>query len=525
MAAGGGFVNGDSGAKKYSGNLTWKVILACLLGAIGGLLFGYDIGISGGVTSMPNFLNKFFPSVYKKEEGIVPTNQYCTFDSQILTLFTSSLYVAALVSCFVASWLTKKIGRQWCIFYGGVIFLFGALLNFFADNILMLIFGRIFLGFGVGFQNQAVPLFLSEMAPHRYRGALNILFQLMITVGILSANLVNFGTNKIKDGAVPTLLRGWGVSLGAAAIPAVFIIFGIIVLRYFCSLTDTPSSLVNRGKIDEARRTLQRIRGTNDVDNEFNDMLDANTKQKTVESEHSWTTIFKKQYRPQLVMAIFIPFFQQFTGINVIMFYAPVLFKTLGSGNDSSLVQAVVIGVVNVLATFIAIFTVDKKGRKFLFTLGGVVMFICQITVGALIGHEFGTSRVATISQGYAYMLLGLICLYVAAFACSWGPLGWLVPSEIFPLEIRAMGQSITVAVNMLMTFLIGQIFLKALCWVKFGLFFIFAGFVVIMTLFIWTCLPETKGVPIEDMAKEWKKLRCWKQYITEESPSRVGGI
>lgn len=105
---------------------------------------------------MPTFLKKFFPSVYRKEEGLVFTNQYCTFDSQILTLSTPSLYLAALVSCFAASWLTKKIGRKWCIFYGALLFLLGALLNFFATNIYMLIFGRIFLGFGVGFENQVL---------------------------------------------------------------------------------------------------------------------------------------------------------------------------------------------------------------------------------------------------------------------------------------------------------------------------------------------------------------------------------
>lgn len=363
---------------------------------------------------------------------------------------------------------------------------------------------------------QAVPLFLSEMAPHRSRGALNIMFQLMITFGILIANLVNFGTNKIKDDAAPALLRGWGVSLGIAAIPA------LLIIIFIFKLTDTPSSLVNRGKIDTAKRILQLIRGTNDVDNEFNDMLDANQEQKAVESEHSWGTILKRQYRPQLVLSFCIPFFQQLTGINVIMFYAPVLFKTLGSGNDSALVQAVVIGGVNVLATFIAIFTVDKKGRKFLFTLGGIVMLVCLITIGSLIRYKFGTTGVETISHGYAYALLGLICVYVAAFAFSWGPLGWLVPSEIFPLEIRATGQSITVAVNMFMTFVIGQIFLKALCEVKFGLFFIFAACVVVMTVFIWICLPETKDIPIDEMAKEWKKLRIWKNYTAEEKLPRA---
>ncbi|CAL9144762.1 unnamed protein product, partial [Musa hybrid cultivar] len=219
--AGGGVVNTGKG-KEYPGQLTLFVFLTCIVAATGGLIFGYDIGISGGVTSMDSFLNKFFPEVLAKEKADKSTNQYCKFDSQLLTSFTSSLYLAALIASFFASSVTRAFGRKWSMLGGGLTFLVGSALNGAAVNVLMLILGRILLGIGVGFANQSVPLYLSEMAPARLRGMLNIGFQLMITVGIFAANLINYGTAKIKGG------WGWRVSLALASVPACIISLGAL---------------------------------------------------------------------------------------------------------------------------------------------------------------------------------------------------------------------------------------------------------------------------------------------------------
>jgi MFS transporter, SP family, sugar:H+ symporter len=140
-----------------------------------------------------------------------------------------------------------------------------------------------------------------------------------------------------------------------------------------------------------------------------------------------------------------------------------------------------------------------------------------QILVGILIGSVFGTTGEGEMSKTKAYLIVLFICLYVAAFAWSWGPLGWLVPSEVFPLEIRSAGQSMNVSVNMLFTFFIGQLFLKMLCVMKFGLFFFFGGWVVIMTIFIYFFLPETKGVPIEEMVLVWKQHWFWGKFISDQ--------
>ncbi|KAK9085066.1 hypothetical protein Sjap_025477 [Stephania japonica] len=501
--AGGVMVSAGEAGKNYPGRMTGAVFMACFIAAFGGLIFGYDIGISGGVTAMKPFLRKFFPSVYRKEIGADSTNQYCKFDSETLTLFTSSLYLLALIASFFAASVTRLFGRKVSMFFGGAVFLVGAIINGAAKNIAMLIIGRMLLGVGVGFANQSVPLYLSEMAPYKFRGALNIGFQLMITIGILAANILNFFTDKIKAG------YGWRISLGGAAVPAIMITLG----SFF--VPDTPNSILERSNPTKAKEMLRKIRGTNDVDEEFNDLVAAGEASKLV--EHPWKNIWLRKYRPQLVFSVLIPFFQQVTGINVIMFYAPVLFKTLGFGGNASLMSAVITGLVNVIATLVSIGLVDKQGRRFLFMAGGIQMFIFQFAVGSLIGGKFGTSGVATISSGYAVAVVICICFYVAAFAWSWGPLGWLVPSEIYPLEIRSAAQSINVAVNMLFTFIIAQVFLKMLCVMKFGLFFFFGGFVFIMTVFVYFFLPETKGIPIEEMSRVWRSHWYWKRFVVEE--------
>ncbi|KAJ9555119.1 hypothetical protein OSB04_009733 [Centaurea solstitialis] len=500
MAGGGAIPSGNS--KAYPGNLTWNVFITCLVAACGGLIFGYDIGISGGVTSMAPFLKEFFPAVYKKEMNIVPSsNQYCKFNSTTLTLFTSSLYLAALVASWIASVVTRVFGRKKSMLVGGCTFCAGALLNAFAQNVLMLIIGRILLGIGIGFANQSVPLYLSEIAPYKYRGALNVMFQLSITIGILVANAVNYGFAQIKGG------WGWRLSLGGAVVPAVIFIIGSL------TLPDTPNSLIERGKNEEAKERLLKIRGVDNVDEEFNDLVAASEESKKV--KHPWFNLFRRKYRPQLAFAILIPFFQQLTGMNVFMFYAPVLFKTMGFGDNASLFSALITGIVNSVATLVSIFTVDKFGRRVLFLEGGIQMLICQAVITTAIGLKFGLQgNPGVLEKWYSVLVVVAICVYIAAFAWSWGPLGWLVPSEIFPLEIRSAAQSVNVSVNMIFTFFIAQIFLQMLCALRFGLFIFFMFWVLVMTIFIHKYLPETKGIPIEEMAGIWKKHPYWKRFV-----------
>lgn len=501
-------ITGEGG--QYNGKMTLFVVLSCMMAAMGGVIFGYDIGISGGVTSMDPFLKKFFPELFTKMKEDTKISNYCKFDSQLLTSFTSSLYVAGLFASFLASSVTRSFGRKPSILAGGAAFLAGAALGGAAYNVYMLIFGRVLLGVGVGFANQSVPLYLSEMALPRYRGAFSNGFQFCVGIGGLSANLINYGTEKIKGD------WGWRISLAMAAVPASILTVGALLLP------ETPNSIIQHGNDHgNARKMLQKVRGTNDVQAELDDLINAREISRTI--KHPFKKITERKYRPQLVMAIAIPFFQQVTGINVIAFYAPILFRTIGLGESASLMSSVLTGVVGMSMTFISMLLVDKLGRRYLFKVGGIQMFISQIMVGGIMAAKLGDH--GGLSKGYSILVLILICIYVAGFGLSWGPLGWLVPSEIFPLEIRSAGQSITVSVSFLFTFIIAQTFLAMLCHFKPGIFFFFGGWVAVMTGFVYMFLPETKNVPIEQVDRIWREHWYWKRFVSEENEmSKVEG-
>ncbi|KAF6149884.1 hypothetical protein GIB67_008605 [Kingdonia uniflora] len=486
----------------YNGRMTSIVIFSSMMAAMGALLFGYDIGVSGGVTSMDPFLRKFFREVYTKMKEDTNISNYCKFDSQLLTTFTSSLYISGLIASFVASFVTASFGRKPSILLGSTAFLAGSALGGAAINIYMLIFSRVLLGVGVGFANQAVPLYLSEMAPTKYRGAINNSFQLSVDIGFLAASLINYGTEKIKGG------WGWRISIAMAAIPASILTLGALFLP------ETPNSLIQRNNDHQkAKAMLQRIRGTPDVHAELEDLIKASTISKTI--KNPFREILKRKYRPQLVMAIAIPFFQQVTGINVIGFYAPVLFRTIGLGESASLMSSVANGAIGTGSTLMSMFLVDRLGRRLLFIVGGVQMIISLLMVGGVMAAQLGDH--GTIIKYYAYLILALIFVYVAGFGYSWGPLGWLIPSEIFPLEIRSAGQSITVAVSFFFTFIVAQTLLAILCHLKAGIFFFFGGWVIVMTGFVYFFLPETKNLPMEKMDQVWREHWFWKRIVGEE--------
>ena len=195
-----------------------------------------------------------------------------------------------------------------------------------------------------------MPLFISEIAPPRYRGGLNICFQLLVTVGILCANLINYSTTRLHP-------FGWRVSLSGAAIPALILLLGSFII------VETPTSLVERGKKEEALRTLKKIRGVDNVDKEFEAIVRGT--EEASQRKNAYRAVLRRSSRPQLIVSILLQVFQQFTGINVIMFYAPVLFQTIGLGNEAALLSAVVTGSVNVLATLVANFFVDKVVRTY----------------------------------------------------------------------------------------------------------------------------------------------------------------
>lgn len=212
---------------------------------------------------------------------------------------------------------------------------------------------------------KATPIYLSEVAPSKWRGAFNTGFQFFIGIGVVVSNCINFGTTRLS--------WGWRLSLGLAGVPAAIMTIGALFI------TDSPSSLVERGKIDKARRSLQKVRGKDvDVEDELSEIMKSSEIAKA-SSEEPFLTIFERKYRPHLVMAIAIPSFQQLTGINIIAFYAPQLFQSVGFGNDSALIASIILGMVNLGSILVSTGVVDRYGRRSLFLVGGVLMFVCQV--------------------------------------------------------------------------------------------------------------------------------------------------
>ncbi|GKB52907.1 sugar transport protein 14-like protein, partial [Tanacetum coccineum] len=385
-----------------------------------------------GVTSMDYFLKEFFPKIYRRKQEHLKETDYCKYDNQILTLFTSSLYFAALVSTFFASHVTRNKGRRASILCGAVSFFAGAFMNAGAQNIAMLIIGRCLLGVGIGFGNQAVPLYLSEMAPAKIRGKVNQLFQLTTCLGIFIANFINNATEKHS--------WGWRLSLGLAAVPATLMFVG----GWF--LPETPNSLVEQGRLEEGRRVLEKVRGTKNVEAEFQDLLEASEVAKAI--KHPFRNLLERKNRPQLIIgALGIPAFQQLTGMNSVLFYAPVIFQSLGFGSGASLWSSTITSGTLVVATFISMAFADKFGRRALFLEAGVEMIICMVAVAVTLALKFGQG--VELPKGIGIFLVIMICIFVLGYGRSWGPLGWLVPSELFPLETRSAGQIKKMEINM----------------------------------------------------------------------------
>ncbi|KAL4322303.1 hypothetical protein AHAS_Ahas14G0197000 [Arachis hypogaea] len=271
-----------------------------------------------------------------------------------------------------------------------------AKLNATAENIAMLIIGRVLLGGGIGFGNQAVPLYLSEMAPARNRGAVNrLFFQFTTCFGILVANLINYFTDEIHP-------HGWKISMGLAAIPALL----MLVRGIFCA--ETPNSLVEQRRFEEARKVLEKVKGTKNVDAEYQDLVEASEEAQAITSP--FRTLLKRKYRqtPTCDRSLGIPTFQQLTGNNSILFYAPVIFQSIGFVSNAHCFH---------LLSPMELSSSPQSSQS--------------------LALDFGHGK--ELSKSVSYFLVIVIFLFVLAYGRSWGPLRWLVPRELFSLEIRSV--------------------------------------------------------------------------------------
>lgn len=453
-------------------NDSYKMVVyfICLVAALGGLLFGLDQGF------IANSLDTI-KSVYHLD--VVGGQGYSAI------LATGGVFGALLSGIFA-----RALGRKKSLVLAGFIFSAAALFSALLPSIFMLSGCRFFLGFGVGISSFIVPLYLSETAPAAIRGSMGSLFQLMITIGILLISVTNVFIAKVF--VTP-----------ATALPLMFLviaIFAFLMLIGSFVLPESPRWLMLKGKKEQAIATLKRVLNTQEeVDFEIKEI------ERTLADtqETSLKIVFKGYFLKVLLIGVFLQMFQQFVGINVMIYYAPTIF---GYAGMTGLVAMLTVPIVNMLFTLPAIYLVEKWGRKKLLYVGAIFMLATMVTAGLVFQHIGNITDPALIGETPKMLLLFAVIGYIFGFAVSWGPVVWIVCSEIFPLKGREIGMTITTMVNW--TFA-GLLMRYALSFMEtFGnasLFYLFAVFCVLSIVFVAKFVPETKGVTLEALESSLK--------------------
>ena len=438
------------------------VYIAAIFAALGGLLFGYDTGVISGALI---FIKQSFGlSIFQQE------------------LAVSSVLVGAAVLAITGGSLSDMFGRRKMLLITSVVFIAGAMVCAVAGSIEILILGRIIVGMGIGLASSVVPLYISEISPTNARGWQVSLFQLAITVGILAAYLADYAFT-------PT--AAWRWMLGLAVIPGGLLGIGMLFLP------ETPRFLARHGHFDLARADLIKIRGTQDIEKEFQE-IKASSLETALRGHVS--DLLLPALRPALMIGIGLAIFQQVTGINTIIYYAPYIIRTAGiSSIQGSILATAGIGTVNVIMTLVSMWLIDRVGRRPLLLTGIAGMIVSLGALGIIFhlakGGEFAVAAVV------------ILMFYVASFAISLGPIFWLLIAEIYPLKIRGLAAGVAAGSNWLANYAVSLTFLSLLKLLGPSLTFWMYGVLAIGSwLFSYYLVPETKGRSLEDIESFWHK-------------------
>lgn len=440
---------------------------AAAITATGGLLFGYDTGVISGALL---FIRQDFAPLTPLMEGVI----------------VSFLLVGAVVGAMTGGPIADRIGRRPTVLLAAVIFVVGALAVALTPNVAFLIFGRFILGLGVGLASLIVPLYIAEIAPPDTRGALVSLNQLMITIGILLSYV---------SGVALAPIEGWRWMFALAVIPAVVLFIGM----YF--LPETPRWLFENGQTDKARGVLRRILGGDDeqVDIQVREIEEIK-RQEEHQSRAGLSELLQPWLRPALVVGIGLAIFQQITGINTVIYYAPTILQGVGFSEGGAIAaSAVGVGLVNVGFTILALVIIDKVGRRPLLIVGLIGMTVSLVLLG-LVFATGGTSGAVGI---LATACLGL---YIASFAISLGPVFWLMLSEIYPLRVRGTAMSVGAFSNWGSNFAVALTFPILLANLGgAGSFWLFAALGIVAWFFVYFMVPETKGRTLEEIEADFR--------------------
>lgn len=440
----------------------WLYVVA-IIASLGGLLSGYDTGVISGALL---FINESW--------NLADTTQ---------GILVSSVLIGAVIGAATNGILADMFGRKKIIMATAVIFTLGSIMCAFSPNIFVLIASRIFVGFAVGVVNFVVPLYLSEISPKHLRGTLVSLYQWAITAGILFSYFIN--------AVFAHAVYNWRWMLFAGVIP------GIVLFVGMCFMHDTPRWLVSKKRDEEAKIAFKKIEPEVDTEKEIEDI------RKTILNEGTKSDKkfrLKKWMIMPFVVGIGIMFAQICTGINTIIYYAPTIFKNAGFESNITAIYATTgIGVINFLMTIVALFFTDKLGRKPLlyFGLTGVMLSLIALGCGFAFADFFG--------DNLKWVTVGSLVIYIICFAMSLGPIGWILVSEVFPLRIRGVAMSICTVSNFAFNFFVVSSFPILLH--RIGGAWTFWGFGIVSLLcivFVYFCVPETKGISLETIESNW---------------------
>ncbi|KAI9256905.1 general substrate transporter [Sporodiniella umbellata] len=469
-------------------NSKLQLYIVCAFAAMGGFCFGYDTGVISGVLVLPDFIEVMTQGSGQKELYSIQTS-----------VITGLLLAGCFVGSLFAGQFCEILSRKYTILLGSGVFILGAGIQTGANGYGMMVGGRFVAGLGVGTLSMAVPLYLSELSPKEIRGRLISLQQLMITIGIMVAFWAGAGTEIHHS--------SWRIPIGIQIVPAAVLFVGVFFLPF------SPRWLINKGRNEEALAVLARLHSNHDltaphVIAEYEDII-AQVEHERAVSVSSYLELFKGSVLRRMVLGILIQIFQQFTGINSIMYYAPKIFVQAGvKGNSAALIASGVNGVLNVFATLPAILFLDRLGRRVVLMSGalmmGTAMLLCGIVMaatGTVVTDPSGEKSVdMSANTSASYFCIVMIYIFVAGFAYSWGPVGWVYPAEIYPLAIRAKGTSITTAANWLMNFIISLFVPVMLTTITWGTYIFFGCCCAIMATAVFLFFPETKGRSLEEM-------------------------
>ena len=460
----------------------------CAVAVIGGLLFGYDTAVISGAEQA---LQTFFIS------GL---GDYYT--TSIHGFVVSSALIGCIIGGLISGVLATKLGRRNSLILASVFFFLSALGSYMPEFLFRpgfeffqpgeatkglmwaFILYRVLGGVGVGMASAICPMYIAEVSPAHLRGRLVSFNQFAIIFGQLTVYFINF---LIRSGLAdtPELIQaamvgiGWRRMFVSEAFPAAA--FGLLLFM----VPKTPRYLVMVGNTNKALDVLTRINGEKRAREILSEIKETMVEKR--EKLFSYGALV-------IVVGVLLSFFQQAVGINVVLYYAPRIFQNMGSSGDSAMIQTVVMGVVNILFTIIAILTVDRWGRKILLIIGSIGMFIGMTALSIL-----------SFSDVIGIAALVFIIIYTASFMMSWGPICWVLISEIFPNTIRSKAVAVAVAAQWISNYAVSSTFPSLCEWSIGGTYLIYAGFAALSALFVLKMVPETKGKTLEEMSALWR--------------------